>query len=282
MHAIPESETIAASLVHARKNGRSLPAFPGRIPATLGEAYKVQDSAIVRVAERVGGWKVGRIMPPLDHAWGSGRLAGPILARSIHDISQTGSTATKPIGQVYVGGFGAAEAEFLFRIGAVPDLKQKTYSLDNAAALVDRVHIGIEIASSPLATINQLGPPVIISDFGNNNGLIIGPEVSDWRHSNFPDWPVETWIDGVCAGRGAANAFPDGPIGSVRFLLELMAARGVVLEAGTWVSTGAITGVHDVEVGQTVETQFNTPKGTLVTSCSIAAAHSEAALPASV
>ena len=34
--------------------------------------------------------------------------------------------------------------------------------------------MGVEMAGSPLATINELGPTVVAADFGNNNGLILG------------------------------------------------------------------------------------------------------------
>jgi 2-keto-4-pentenoate hydratase len=268
-----EPDTIAARFVDARTRGVALSGYPGVIPGSLSDAYVVQDRAIERVDGKVGGWKVGRIMPPLDSTWGSGRLAGPILERSIQRVQPESEAAASPIaGQIYVGGFGAAEAEFLFRLGAPPSMTVKDYSLDQAADLVDRVHIGIEIASSPLATINALGPPVIISDFGNNNGLIVGPEVDQWRSAGFADWRVEAVIDGVLVGQGAANAFPDGPLGSVRFLLELMAERGIRLEAGTWISTGAITGVHDVRVGQHVDVRFHAPTGIMRTQCTIVAA----------
>jgi 2-keto-4-pentenoate hydratase len=133
--------------------------------------------------------------------------------------------------------------------------------------MIDRVHVGIEIASSPLATINALGPPVIVSDFGNNNGLLVGPEIADWRHSDFADWPVSMLIDGVKVGVGSAVAFPDGPVGSVRFLLNLMARRGIALNEGCWVSSGAISGVPDVLPGQSVEARFGTE---LRTACTIA------------
>ena len=58
------------------------------------------------------------------------------------------------------------------------------------------------------------------------------------------------------AGQGRASAFPDGAIGAARFLLELMARRGIPLSAGQWISTGAVTGVHDAEPGQKVEAWF--------------------------
>jgi 2-keto-4-pentenoate hydratase len=265
LHSIATSEEkIAARFVAARATGTSLPAFPGAIPATLADAYRVQDLAIAQIAGSIGGWKVGRIFPPLSGQYGSDRLAGPIFRKSIC----LASPESVPSGQVFSGGFGAVEAEFLFRIGAAPAPGQTRFSLEEAASLVDRVHVGIEIASSPLATINDLGPPVIISDFGNNNGLIIGSEIGGWQTCSFADWQVVTLIDGVEAGRGAASAFPDGPIGSVRFLLELMAQRGISLPPDTWVSTGAVSGVHDVVAGQRVEARFG-PE--LTVTCTVAA-----------
>jgi 2-keto-4-pentenoate hydratase len=127
--------------------------------------------------------------------------------------------------------------------------------------------VGIEIASSPMATINDFGPAVTIADFGNNNGLIIGGEIVDWRSSDFSNWIVSTAVDDVEVGRGSASVFPDGPIGSVRFLLELMAERGITLAAGTWVSSGAITGVHNVRQGQRVKASFSS---NLSVSCVVA------------
>ncbi len=47
--------------------------------------------------------------------------------------------------------------------------------------LVSGLHVGIEAAGSPLAAINELGPTVVVSDFGNNAGLLLGPAIPDWR-----------------------------------------------------------------------------------------------------
>jgi 2-keto-4-pentenoate hydratase len=257
-------EKIAARFVAARAAGASLPGFPGGIPPTLADAYRVQDLAIAQIVGDIGGWKVGRIFPPLSEQYGSDRLAGPIFKKSIC-LADSLST---PTGQVFSGGFGAVEAEFLFHIGTAPKLGQIKFSLEEAASLVDRVHVGIEIASSPLAAINDLGPPVIISDFGNNNGLIVGSGIGGWQTCGFANWQVVTLIDGVEVGHGAASAFTDGPIGSVRFLMELLARRGVSLPPDTWVSTGAVSGVHDVVAGQSVEARFGSD---MKVTCKVAA-----------
>ena len=240
---------VAASFVAARKSAQSLSEYPGTIPETLQAAYAIQDHAIGLFAAPIGGWKVGRIMPPLSENYGANRLSGPIFGESIAN----GNSNT---GYVFDRGFGAAEAEFLLRIGTDVDPDKTEYSMAEVAALIDSVHIGIEVASSPLSLINDLGPAVTISDFGNNNGLLIGPEVLDWRDSGFADWDVVTVIDGTEIGRGKASAFPDGPIGSVKFRIENLAERSILLTVGTWVSTGAVTGVHKVAAGQHVVAHF--------------------------
>jgi 2-keto-4-pentenoate hydratase len=173
---------------------------------------------------------------------------------------------------VFAHGFAAGEAEFLLRIGTAPPAGKTDFSLDEAADLIDVVHIGIEVASSPLGSINEIGPIAVISDFGNNNGMVIGAEVTDWRGSGFEQWQVETAIDGAVVGTGKAEAFPDGAIGAARFLFELMARRGIALEPGQWISSGAVTGVHAARPGQRVEARF---RDGLSVNCALVAARPE-------
>jgi 2-keto-4-pentenoate hydratase len=242
--------TIAGRFLAARRAAAGLEHYPGEFPASLEAAYRIQDEAIAAWDRPVIGWKVGRINPPLSEQFGADRLAGPIFSQT---RAAAGETPEMP---VFAEGFAAGEAEFLLRIGAAPPAGKSRFTLDEAAALIDTVFVGIEIASSPLASINQLGPVAVISDFGNNNGLVVGAEIADWRASGFEDWPVTLGIDGVEAGRGTASTFPDGAIGSVRFLFELMADRGIALQQGQWISTGAVGGVHSARAGQIVEARF--------------------------
>lgn len=252
----------ARAFVDARRRASSLPAYPGTPPADLASAYAIQADALHLVGERVGGWKVGRIWPPLDQAYGADRLAGPVLASAI-------GNGDAKVGLIYADGFGAAEAEFLFRLGDEIPADIAGLGLSDIARLTAAVHIGIEIASSPFSGINEMGPAVTVSDFGNNNGLLVGPEIDGWQESGFADWPVRLLIDGEQAGSGTAASFPDGPEGAVLFLLRNLAARGIAITPGMWISTGAITGVHPVAVGQTVTALFGE---THRMQCTIAAA----------
>lgn len=251
---------IASRFVDARRTATALTDYPGTPPASLSDAYAVQDAAISMSASAILGWKVGRINPPLGHV---DRLAGPIF------LSAIASSSHQPIAMpVFAGGFAAAEAEFLLRIGTTPNPTKRHYTLAEATALIDAVHVGIEIASSPFGGINDLGAGVTISDFGNNNGLVIGPAVEAWQDSDLLDWPVELVINDTLIGAGAASSMLDGPFGAARFLFELMAERGIALTAGQWISSGAVTGVHPVAVGDHVVARF---ESRLAVACTIKA-----------
>jgi 2-keto-4-pentenoate hydratase len=248
--AMTEFDSVANRFVAARRTAQGLADYPGRVPETLAEAYQIQDAAITAYAVPIAGWKVGRILPPWTEHFGDNRLAGPIFTGTAH------AAGDDRAGLIFAEGFGAAEAEFLFRVGTAPASGRDSFDLDEVAALIDAVHIGIEIASSPLATINSLGSAVTISDFGNNNGLLIGDAVVNWREGNYAEQEVATYVDGERVGSGQASAFPDGPLGSVRFLLEHLIRRGMSIQPGWWISTGAVTGVHRVRVGQSVRADF--------------------------
>ncbi len=246
-----DAAEIADRFLSARRAASGLADYPGDFPETLEEAYAIQDVAIAAWGKPVIGWKVGRVLPPLTQKFGTDRLAGPIFA-----IAPASATGRGPEMPVFAEGFAAGESEFLLRIGSTPPAGKTSFTLEEAAELIDAVHVGIEIASSPLGAINKLGPIAVVSDFGNNNGLVIGREVENWRSSGFEDWLVSTRIDGAEIGTGRASAFPGGAIGSARFLFELMAKRGIALQPGQWISSGAVTGVHDAKAGQAVEARF--------------------------
>ncbi len=251
---------IAHSFVDARRSGQALPDYPGDMPEALDVAYAVQDLAIDLTHRTVAGWKVGKIDPPIA---GTNRLTGPIFADQV--VVANGAAIAM---DVFAEGFAAAESEFLLRIGAAPDRAKTSYTMDEARALIDAVHVGIEIASSPFPGINQYGPGVTISDFGNNNGLIVGAAIDGWRDIDLDSWPVELWIEGTQAGAATTATMLDGPFGAARFLFELMAARGIALSPGQWISTGAVTGVHPVKIGDRVEARFD---GRLTVDCVIKA-----------
>ena len=238
------SAAIARRFVDARVAARSLQDFPDVVPESMAQAYVVQDVAIGLYPDRLVGWKVGGVAPNLQARLGVHRLAGAIFSRNVWPATARGATPLPAI----EGGFAAVEAEFIARVGADADPSRIDWTVEAAAAQIDKVFVGVELAGSPLAAINDLGPTVVASDFGNNGGLIVGPEVADWR-ARLDDIRVETLVNGGSLGVGGALSLEGGAMESVRFLLEHCARWGRPLKAGTLISTGAVTGVHRVHAG---------------------------------
>lgn len=246
-----ERRAIAERFVDARRRGAALPEFPGVIPPDLVSAYAVQDLAIGLWPDQVVGWKVGYIGSDRRDDSGDDRLLGPIFARALW--------AATPGLQVpvYAGGFAAVEAEYVLRLQADAPVDKTEWSLEEANALPATLHTGIEVASSPLATINQLGPRVVVSDFGNHNGLVLGEEITGWRDIAESALTCATLIDGVEVGRGGATTLPGGLRAAFAFALSRSARRGRPLKAGDLIATGNATGIHDIRIGQTATIRFD-------------------------
>ncbi len=247
-----DAAAIAERFVSSRLKATALPDFPGKLPADLGAAYLVQDAAIDMFPDEVAGWKIGGIPPVHQAKLGAKALGGPVFRK---DVRYAGAGATVEYG-VFVGGFAAVEAEFMFEIAEDAPVGKTAYSTADAIALVKRMIFGVETAGSPLAAINVIGPLAVVSDFGNNNGIIVGSEVPNWRDRVLSELTVETFINGKSVGTGSAANLAGGPIEPLRFVAELCARRGRPLKAGMVITTGAVTGIHDVVPGELARVEF--------------------------
>ncbi len=244
-------DDISQKLVDARLNAEPLGEFPGPLPDTLAEAYEIQTLSIRRWPDEVGGWKVGGVPERLQQRFQTDRLAGPIFQTATHSVPDRG-TQQMPI---FAGGFAAIEAEFVVRT-ATSIAPSDTIETD--AELLDRIdalHVGAEIASSPMADINRIGPICVVSDFGNNGGLVVGPEVPDWRSRLADSIAVTVRVDENVVG-SVKTVLRDSVLGAFRFLVRLSADRGLTLPAGTLISCGALSGIHDVGVGALAAVEF--------------------------
>ncbi|MDX2237116.1 MAG: fumarylacetoacetate hydrolase family protein [Hyphomonadaceae bacterium] len=249
--------SVAAQFVAARLAARPLPAFPGPIPTTLQRAYAHQEEAIGLWPDAIAAWKIGRIPARQGHLAAGDRLAGPIFRRAIRE-ARGDETIAIPI---LVGGFAAVEGELALECAQDAPADKTAWSREEALAMIGRARIAVEIAGSPLASINDLGATVVVSDFGNNFGLVLGDDIPDWRDA-IETIGCETSINGDVVGAGDARSLMGGPLESFRFLLEHLPTRGRRLRAGDIVSTGALSGVHDIRFGQSAQCHFG-PHGVI-------------------
>lgn len=246
------TETVAQTFVRARRTATALPSYPGDLPPDLATAYRIQDAALKMWPDEVVGWKVGRIPPEHEGPLGANRLCGPVFSQALWRVAP-GDVTPFP---VFQGGFAAVEAEYVARIAFDAPADKLDWSTEEARELIGALHIGMEPAGSPLAVINVIGPLAVVSDFGNNAGLMVGAEIAGWGETPILDLRCQTVIDGQVVGEGGAFVLPGGPVESVRFLAENVARRGRPLRAGMFVCTGAAAGIHDIVAGQTGAVRF--------------------------
>lgn len=242
----------AAEFGDARLGAKALDRYPGPVPGDLAAAYATQDMAIEFWPDEIAGWKIGLIAPEHRAAFGDERIAGPIFKRQIQ-IARHGETVDLP---VFRGGFAAVEAEFILIIGRDAPAAPRAWTAQEATDYAGAMYVGVELAGSPFKAINDLGPAVTASDFGNNAGLVIGPEVKNWRDLPLEQLTTEMSIGGARVGVGSAAMVPGGPLAALAFILEHCARRGKHLSKGQLISTGATTGVHPIEAGQVARVDF--------------------------
>ena len=239
-------DVVAAELVAARREGRSLTRFPGMVPASMAEAYQIQELAMSRWQDSLVGWKIGYISADLRIAGDPDRLVGPIWRQQYH-LSQEHVSAVE-VG-IFASGFAAVEAELVIQLGQdLPAHDGEAWTAEEAADLDQHLLVGVEVASSPIPDINSLGPTVIAADFGNNNGLVLGAVLVDWTS----EAPVRLacYVDGQLMGEGSAENLPGGIHHGLATALNILVGRDQPIRAGTVFATGAITGIHPIGPGQ--------------------------------
>lgn len=238
---------------HARRSARALPAYPAdAVPATLAAAYAIQRASIDAWPDAVVGWKVAAIQPQWRTAYPAERLGGPVFARALV------VAGADPVDVAIIrGGYAAAEAEFALELSADFPVNTPFAAVAELQPFVRAVHAAIELAGSPLPTLSSLGPGAVISDFGNNTGLVIGPELPGFFDREPAAWLSESDVNGALAGSGSADRIPGGPLAALHFLANSLVERGMTLNPGDWISTGASTGIHPLAIGDTVDVRFD-------------------------
>lgn len=247
-----DTKAISKAFIDARLTHKGLSEFPGTIPSTMAEAYEIQAESIKNWDDSVAGWKIGGVPPELQEKFAAKRLAGPIFKKSVK-YTEDGAHTPMP---VFADGFAAIEAEFIIELGDVSALPATDLTEEQVKSVINRVFIGVEIASSPLQIINDIGPVGPVSDFGNNAGLIVGPEVKNWADADLSVHQVLLDINEERIGDKCAPEALNGPLGAVKFLIEHLKAEGYEIPVGTYASTGAITGVHQAYSGDKSVIEF--------------------------
>ena len=237
-------DATSERLVQARRLAAPLSAFPGELPSDIAVAYAIQQRSISRWQDEVAGWKVGGVPHGFTEIYAATRLAGPIFKQQL--ISSLDTELV--VATVFDSGFAAVEAELI--LCTAVHIRPSETGIDHRRMrdAIASIHIGAEIASSPMRSINDLGPGAIISDFGNNGGLVVGPSIPNWHQRSEEDIDISVLVNKEIVGSVKTRIEVD-TFNALEFLVELSSARGIDLPAGTFVTCGALSGIHEVKPG---------------------------------
>lgn len=242
-----DPKPISKALIDARRACEPISGFPADLPQSLEQAYAVQLESIANWDADLIGFKVGGVPPKFQKQFPTIWQAGPMFADQQYTIKDGESIYVT----VFEGGFAAYEAELVFVLKDLDKLDAPLESIEETHKFIKAVHLGAEIASSPNLEVNNLGPGSIISDMGNNAGVVLGPEAPLSILDDFSKLEVVLHIDDVEIGRATPNPGDNGPLGALRFILNhFIRMKGQLdLPENCLISSGAITGVHQSHAG---------------------------------
>ena len=233
-------DEAAALLVLARRTRQPLDRLPETCrPTTLDEAFAIEAATVVKLGERIAGWKV-TLLPDGQFSYG-------IILESV--VRKSGDTVD--VRDVPLLGM---EGEIAFRFLQDAPPRDAPYSYDDVAARVVAFPL-IEIVASRYAS--YAATPVIerTADMMSNGAFVVGEDQPAWRTMDLVNIPVSlTFDDSVVVERNGGHALGDPLQLAVDMVDRLRATTGV--RAGQMITTGAYTGMNPAKPGQRVAVRF--------------------------
>jgi 2-keto-4-pentenoate hydratase len=95
----------------------------------------------------------------------------------------------------------------------------------------------------------------VIADNGSAGGFVFGPPLPDWHGLRFATLPIDARLDGTPLEVYTGVQRYD-PVMAVAEVATALAARGIGLKAGDFVSTGSATVPAPIRAGQSLVAVF--------------------------
>ncbi|REJ68332.1 MAG: hypothetical protein DWQ28_05505 [Proteobacteria bacterium] len=84
---------------------------------------------------------------------------------------------------------------------------------------------------------------------------MVGPQIVEWCERASRAIDISVAVNGIEVG-AIRTSIEDDAFAAFEFLSALSSARGIELPAGTLVTCGALSGIHDVEIGDEATVMF--------------------------
>jgi 2-keto-4-pentenoate hydratase len=221
-------------LAEHKANKRFKPIGPSDRPATISDAYDIQDRYVALLRGKHGeaiGYKVGLTSAPMqafcriDHP-----IAGVVLASRVY---RSGATLRR-------ADFGRLGLEFEIAVRIKSDVPaaQTPLTPRTIEPHIDGVCAAIEVVDDRSADYSNLDVLSLVADNSWNAGIVLSEFATRW-----PDLEGvlgRATKDNFAIGEGHGRDILGHPFNSVAWLATQLHSRGVGLRAGQVVMTGSV------------------------------------------
>lgn len=238
--ALSERQVAAAAefLDAATAAGGALPAIPeGCRPQNVADGQRIFAARWAKTGKRAVAWKAASV---------AGEMAlAPFFEGMVLDSPArlAGADFTRCV----------IEGEVAFRIGEALAPREGGYSDAEAQAAVSSAHAVIEAPNIRYAELPP-GMPSMAADGIGAQALVLGPAIADWQERDLAALEVEVLIDGEQVAEGRDER-PD-PLEILTATVNEIGARGMTVEAGQLITTGAAALYQPATAGQTATLRF--------------------------
>jgi len=256
LNAFPLRAIAAEAAAAFNSGSHRVPPFTARHPGlTMDDAYRV--TALAHQMRLAQGYKpVGRKIGFTNRRlWDEYGVRAPIWGyvydRTLHDLATPLPLAPYSAPKI--------EPEIMFGLAKAP-----APGMDDTALLdcVDWVAHGYEMVQSIYPDWKFSAPDTVIAE-AMHAALLIGPSheidanAGNWLRA-LTGFEIELFCDGKLMDKGHALNVLEGPLSTIRYLMDLLARDGnnPPLAAGEIVSTGTLTRALPVKPGETWTTKL--------------------------
>lgn len=234
-------DDLAERLVAARRDRTNLVPTAGAIPTDDADAYRVQKAVVAKLGAGIAGWKVGAANSEATPNCAP-ILSGTILPAGASIAAERSTGVEVEIAYKLATGFAAG--------GATPSRAEVEKAIGSA-------HLVLELCASRLADGLKSPPHLQLADSGTNLGLLVGPEVKDWRNIDLKSLRCKLVANGATIADTTAGHTTCDLVGLLTWLVGHCVKERGGIAAGAIVTTGSWMGIRWVDTPAEVTGVFD-------------------------
>jgi 2-keto-4-pentenoate hydratase len=246
-------QQAAQFLFQAHRDRRPYENLPESFrPSDIEQAYAMQEALKeLRSSERgmLAGYKIALTTPVMQRMVGyDAPCCGTIFETGVH--CSPARVAAADYGRL------GAECEIAVRLDAGLPASGAPYDRAKVAEAVAAVMAAFELVDDRSADYSDIHFFSLVADNAWNAGIVLGPEVAEWRGLDLGEARGEMIINGQSAGEGHGRDVLGHPLDALAWLANNLAERGKELSAGMTIMTGSIVTTKFLNPGDEVTYTF--------------------------